>query len=74
MKDGKYYSKKYKRYAWVYHITFDDGSDMPLDCHKCGKYCKHPICFVWEDDEQNLENTYGPECITQFKFERVNED
>ena len=66
MKDGKYYSMKYKRYAWIYH-----HDDMPFDCNGCGRLCKHPINFVWDDDEQNIEHTYGPECINRFKFERV---
>ncbi len=63
VKDGRHYSASEKRYCWTYRMK------SPQECQKCGKICKDPVSLIWEDDEQNLEYLYGPECIKSLELQ-----
>lgn len=64
LKEGMYYSKKENRTCYLYK------QGHSIECQECGKVCKNPYCFVWQDDEDQLENIYGSECIKKLQLER----
>lgn len=67
MKEGRYLSRKENRYCWIYE-NWKDAKHYVCECDICKKLTKHPISLMWEDDEQNLEWSYGSDCIKDLKL------
>ena len=65
MKEGRYFSRTEKRYCNIYRLG------QACECQICGKINKSPISLVWEDDEEQLENIYGTECIKKLELSRA---
>ena len=65
MKEGTYYSEKEQKFCYIYNIEHN------CECQKCGRVVKKPIALIWEDDEDELENIYGSECVKDLKVNLI---
>lgn len=66
MKEGRYWSEIEQRYCRIYKPP----TDTRIECLYCGKDRKNGWALVWEDDEDNLEYTYGTTCIKKLKLKK----
>ena len=61
MKEGRYYSEKEQKFCYIYQLN------KPCECQRCGRTIKKPYALIWDNDEDELENVYGSECIKDLK-------
>lgn len=65
MTEGKYYSKTENRYCHIYNLG------QPCKCQICGKKNKNPVSLTWDDNEEQLENVFGSDCVKKLKLNKV---